>query len=81
MFVLGLNSILVHNMNLLGIRPNNFFDYEWHRKGAGLLLGMKNDDLYMKFVNYQVVGMNTLFGISMYLAKLKIQNLKSSYIP
>lgn len=62
---------LVHNMNLLGIRPNNFFDYEWHRKGAGLLLGMKNDDLYMKFVNYQVVGMNTLFGISMYLAKLK----------
>ena len=35
---------LVHNMNLLGIRPNNFFDYEWHRKGAGLLLGMKNDD-------------------------------------
>lgn len=72
---------LVHNMNLLGIRPNNFFDYEWHRKGAGLLLGMKNDDLYMKFVNYQVVGMNTLFGISMYLAKLKIQNLKSSYIP
>ena len=67
---------LVHNMNLLGIQPSNFFDYEWHRKGAGLLLGMQNDDLYLKFVNYQVVGMNTLFGISIYLAKLETKKYK-----
>ncbi len=69
---------LVHNMNLLGIKPNNFFDYEWHRKGSELLLGLQNDDLFLKFVNYQVVGMNALFGISIYLAKL--ENTKSKVI-
>lgn len=69
---------LVHNMNLLGIEPNNFFDYEWHRNGSGLLLGLQNDDLFLKFVNYQTVGMNTLFGISIYLAKA--ENTKSKVI-
>lgn len=69
---------LVHNMNLLGISPTSFFDYEWQRKGAAALLrSMDNETIYVKFVNYQIVGMNALWGLCMYLSQLTLNKKKA----
>lgn len=71
---------LVHNMNLLGMSPNNLFDYEWQRKGYENMLSiMDNSDKFKKFVNYQVVGMNALFGVCIYLSQITISIRKAFY--
>ena len=69
---------LIHNMNLLGIAPSNLFDYEWQRKGSELVFrAMDNGETYRKFVNYQVVGMNALFGVCIYLSQLTVNKKKT----
>lgn len=69
---------LIHNMNLLDIAPNSFFDYEWHRQGTDVLyVIMDNGETFKKWVNYQVVGVNALFGVCIYLSQIEI-NLKKA---
>lgn len=71
---------LIHNMNLLGIAPSNLFDYEWQRKGSELVFKVQdNGETYRKFVNYQVVGMNALFGVCIYLSQLNINIRKALF--
>lgn len=67
---------LVHNMNLLGIRPSNLFDYEWLRDGTAIFRISTNKDLFIKFINYQVIGMNALYGICFYLSKVCLDRKK-----
>lgn len=70
---------LVHNMNLLGIKPHGLFDYEWQRKGGELFFMRNNDELYHKFVNYQVVGMNALYGVCLYISQLHFNKYKAIF--
>lgn len=68
---------LVHNMNLLGIKPHGLFDFEWQRKGTELFLRGGKEELYVKFVNYQVVGMNALYGVCLYISQLHLNKNKA----
>lgn len=71
---------LIHNMNLLQISPKGFLDYEWHRKGSEVFLySIDKREIFLKSVNYQVVGMNALFGVCIYLSQLKINWIKTLY--
>lgn len=67
----------IHNMKILGVSPNGFFDYEWQRNGATALFRELDEEKYVKFVNYQVVGMNALFGLTMYLSQLNYNTKKA----
>lgn len=68
---------LVHNMNLLGIHPHGIFDYEWLREGTEVFFWGQNDDLYKKFVNYQVVGMNALYGVCLYSSQMHVNKYRA----
>lgn len=70
--------LLIHNMNLLGCAPKNFYDYEWLRKSIGdVMHSHANDDkLLIELVNYQVVGVTALFGLCIYLSQLTLNKVK-----
>ena len=69
----------IHNMNLLDSSPSNFFDYEWMRKGAEEFRNSANNVDILKWINYQVVGMNSLYGVSLFLSQLNL-DIKKAYI-
>lgn len=57
---------IVYNMDFLGIRPSGFFDYEWIRNATERL----SEDEALKIISYQTIGMDALFGISIFLSQM-----------